>query len=62
MKMRSSDKVHGIGIDTGGTCTDAALPDLRGQQVVSASKRPAPHHCLDTSILQALADIYPVKS
>ena len=60
MKMRSIDKVYGIGIDTGGTYTDAVLLDLRGNQVIRASKRPTIHHCLEMSILQALEDIYPV--
>ncbi len=62
MKMRSGDKVYGIGIDTGGTYTDAALLDLRGQKVISASKRPTIHHCLEMRILQALEDIYSEKS
>ncbi|MGD9251514.1 MAG: hydantoinase/oxoprolinase N-terminal domain-containing protein [Desulfobacterales bacterium] len=60
MKTRSIDKVYGIGIDTGGTYTDAVLLDLREHQVITASKRPTIHHCLELSILQALEDIYPV--
>jgi len=59
MKIRSSDKVYGIGIDTGGTYTDAVLFDLRAHQVISVSKRPTIHHCLEQSIVQALEDILP---
>ena len=33
MKMGSSDPVYGIGIDTGGTYTDAVLFDLRKHQI-----------------------------
>jgi N-methylhydantoinase A/oxoprolinase/acetone carboxylase beta subunit len=29
MKTKSSDSVYGVGIDTGGTYTDAVLFDLR---------------------------------
>lgn len=57
MKICSSDKVYGIGIDTGGTYTDAVLFDLLKHQVISASKRPTVHHCLERSIVQALEDI-----
>jgi len=60
MKMSSKDTVYGIGIDTGGTYTDAVLFDLREYQVISVSKRPTIHHCLERSIVQALDDIFPV--
>ncbi len=60
MKNSSSDPVYGIGIDTGGTYTDAVLFDLRKRQVISVSKRPTAHHNLELSIDQALDDIYPV--
>jgi N-methylhydantoinase A/oxoprolinase/acetone carboxylase beta subunit len=60
MKISSSDTVYGIGIDTGGTYTDAVLFDLREHQVISISKRPTIHHCLERSIVQALDDIFPV--
>jgi N-methylhydantoinase A/oxoprolinase/acetone carboxylase beta subunit len=59
MKNSSSDTVYGIGIDTGGTYTDAVLFDLREHQVLSISKRPTIHHCLELSIVQALDDILP---
>lgn len=60
MKIGSSDTVYGIGIDTGGTYTDAVLFDLREHQVLSVSKRPTIHHCLELSIVQALDDVFPV--
>jgi len=59
MKIRSSEPVYGIGIDTGGTYTDAVLFDLREHQVINVSKRPTLHHCLERSIVQALEDILP---
>ncbi len=59
MKTKSSDTVYGIGIDTGGTYTDAVLFDLREHQVIRASKRPTIHHRLELSIVQALEDILP---
>jgi N-methylhydantoinase A/oxoprolinase/acetone carboxylase beta subunit len=59
MKTKSSDPVYGIGIDTGGTYTDAVLLDLQAHQVVRVSKRPTIHHRLDLSIVQALDDILP---
>jgi len=57
MTIRSIEPVYGIGIDTGGTYTDAVLFDLREHQVISTSKRPTIHHCLERSIVQALEDI-----
>jgi N-methylhydantoinase A/oxoprolinase/acetone carboxylase beta subunit len=60
MKISSSDTAYGIGIDTGGTYTDAVLFDLREHQVISVSKRPTLHHCLELSIVQALDDIFPI--
>ena len=57
MKNSSSDPVYGIGIDTGGTYTDAVLFDLRKRQVISVSKRPTAHHNLEISIDQALDDV-----
>ena len=59
MKTKSKNTVYGIGIDTGGTYTDAVLFDLREHQVIRVSKRPTLHHRLDLSIVQALNDILP---
>jgi N-methylhydantoinase A/oxoprolinase/acetone carboxylase beta subunit len=60
MKTISREPIYGIGIDTGGTYTDAVLFDLREHQVISVSKRPTIHHRLELSIVQALDDIFPV--
>ncbi len=60
MKTNSREPIYGIGIDTGGTYTDAVLFDLREHQVIRASKRPTIHHRLERSIVQALDDIFPV--
>jgi len=60
MRTNSCEPVFGIGVDTGGTYTDAVLFDLRKHQVISVSKRPTIHHCLEQSIVQALDDIFPV--
>jgi N-acetylglucosamine kinase-like BadF-type ATPase len=59
MKTISREPIYGIGIDTGGTYTDAVLFDLREHQVISVSKRPTIHHRLELSIVQALDDIFP---
>jgi N-methylhydantoinase A/oxoprolinase/acetone carboxylase beta subunit len=57
MKSNSREPIYAIGIDTGGTYTDAVLYDLREHQVISVSKRPTLHHCLERSIVQALDDV-----
>jgi N-methylhydantoinase A/oxoprolinase/acetone carboxylase beta subunit len=62
MKTKSSEPMYGIGIDTGGTYTDAVLFDLRERQVISVSKRPTIHHRLELSIVQALEDIFPIDN
>ena len=58
--MKSGPTAYGIGIDTGGTYTDAVLFDLGERQVIRVSKRPTIHHCLERSIVEALDDIFPV--
>jgi hypothetical protein len=55
MNIRSRDAVYGIGVDTGGTFTDAALFDLHEHQIISAINRPTFHHSLERSIVQPLA-------
>lgn len=41
-----SDQIIGLGIDTGGTFTDAAIVDLTEQKVVAKAKSPTTHHDL----------------
>jgi N-methylhydantoinase A/oxoprolinase/acetone carboxylase beta subunit len=61
MKTSSREQIYGIGIDTGGTFTDAVLFDLREHQVISVSKRPTLHHCLERSIALALDDVCSIE-
>ncbi|HCG03917.1 MAG TPA: hypothetical protein DEV75_01990, partial [Desulfovibrio sp.] len=35
-----------MGVDTGGTCTDAVLVDADTRRVVASAKRPTTHHDL----------------
>jgi N-methylhydantoinase A/oxoprolinase/acetone carboxylase beta subunit len=49
--------VYGIGIDTGGTYTDAVLMNLKTLQVVRTSKRPTVHHDLKKGIIEALTEV-----
>ena len=51
-----NDRSHRLGIDTGGTFTDAALVDGTGRLVASV-KAPTTHHDLITGILGALKGI-----
>ncbi len=46
-----------IGIDTGGTYTDAVLIDLANQTVLATAKEPTTHHHLALSIGNALATL-----
>ena len=43
-----------IGIDTGGTCTDAVLYDLEENRVLGQNKGLTTHHDLSQGILAAL--------
>lgn len=47
-----------IGIDTGGTYTDAVLLDRETGQIVCSSKKPTTHYNLATGTGQALADLF----
>ncbi|MDD2413949.1 MAG: hydantoinase/oxoprolinase family protein, partial [Eubacteriaceae bacterium] len=44
----------GLGIDTGGTCTDAVLYDLDRQHVLSRGETPTTKACLETGIARAI--------
>ena len=48
-----------IGIDTGGTCTDAVLYDLENHTVIGQSKALTTHSDLTQGILQALDGLDP---
>ncbi|MBG0776632.1 MAG: hydantoinase/oxoprolinase family protein [Desulfovibrionaceae bacterium] len=48
---------YGIGIDTGGTYTDAALMDLATGEVLAGAKRPTTHHDLALGIGAAVGAV-----
>ena len=45
---------HGVGIDTGGTYTDAVLMDLRTREVLRTAKTPTTHHDLRIGVERVL--------
>ena len=49
----------GIGIDTGGTCTDAVLYDFEARRVLAAAKALTTRHDLTEGILAALDQLPP---
>ncbi|BBO83658.1 hypothetical protein DSCO28_42240 [Desulfosarcina ovata subsp. sediminis] len=62
MQKFSSQPIYGIGIDTGGTYTDAVLVDLRSHAVLGVGKRPTMHHNLGQGIVDVLNDILSAKN
>ncbi|BFR47035.1 hydantoinase/oxoprolinase family protein [Nitratidesulfovibrio sp. HK-II] len=44
-----------MGVDTGGTCTDAVLVDADSRRVVASAKRPTTHHDLGRGMAGAMA-------
>jgi len=57
MRIRPSEAVYGIGIDTGGTFTDAVLLDLDTGQIIKTSKRPTTHFDVSLGVMAALTDV-----
>ncbi|WP_419662050.1 hydantoinase/oxoprolinase N-terminal domain-containing protein [Desulfosarcina variabilis] len=57
MQKAATKPAYGIGIDTGGTYTDAVLFDLSSQNVVRSAKRPTVHHNLQQGIVDVLDEI-----
>jgi len=53
----NSSTRYGIGIDTGGTYTDAVLIELGTRRVLNTGKRPTTHYDLRTGISRVLADV-----
>ena len=53
-----SEKKYGIGIDTGGTYTDAVLIDLDDKSVQATSKSPTTHFALSHGIALCLRDLF----
>ena len=48
----------GIGIDTGGTCTDAVICDLKDNQILATGKSQTTHEDLKIGIRKALGATY----
>ena len=46
-----------IGIDTGGTYTDAVLLDTHSSTVIATAKKPTPHYNLSVASAEALAEL-----
>ncbi len=57
MDSNETNYEYGIGIDTGGTYTDAVLMDLRTGQVLATSKHPTVHYDLGQGIAAALDEV-----
>jgi N-methylhydantoinase A/oxoprolinase/acetone carboxylase beta subunit len=52
--MVASSRRFGLGIDTGGTYTDAAIVDLDSKKVVAKAKAPTTYHDLAQGLIQAV--------
>jgi len=52
--MMKTDTNYGLGIDTGGTYTDAAIVNLSDKRVVTKAKSPTTHHDLRLGIQNAV--------
>ena len=48
---------YGIGVDTGGTFTDAVLLDLDSRQIIKTSKRPTTHYDISFGVMAVLAEV-----
>ena len=54
MEIEEKKKRYGVGIDTGGTFTDAVLVDLDSRDVLKTVKRPTTHYNVGCGVLEAL--------
>ncbi len=57
MKTEETKKRYGIGIDTGGTFTDAVLLDLDSRNIVKTVKRPTTHYNIGSGVLDSLSSL-----
>ncbi|MGD8543483.1 MAG: hydantoinase/oxoprolinase family protein, partial [Desulfobacteraceae bacterium] len=57
MSSGRTRKRYGIGVDTGGTFTDAVLLDLDTHQIIKTSKQPTTHYDISRGVMAALADV-----
>jgi N-methylhydantoinase A/oxoprolinase/acetone carboxylase beta subunit len=53
-RMATDERKLGLGIDTGGTYTDAAIVDLESKEVVAKAKAPTTYHDLAQGLVQAV--------
>ena len=53
-RLKNEGKKLGLGIDTGGTFTDAAIIDLREKRVLAKAKAPTTHHDLAIGLREAV--------
>jgi len=61
MKTESSERRVGLGIDTGGTYTDAVIVDLNMKKVLAKAKARTTHHNLALGIVQSLDNVLEVS-
>ncbi len=52
--MATDERKLGLGIDTGGTYTDAAIVDLESKEVLAKAKAPTTYHDLAQGLVQAV--------
>jgi len=57
MMTERIQKRYGIGVDTGGTFTDAVLLDLDTGRISKTSKRPTTHYDVSLGVMAALTDV-----
>jgi len=53
-RKHRSDRALGLGIDTGGTFTDAAVVDMASQEVLSKAKSPTTYHDLSIGLMASV--------
>ncbi len=53
----ANKKVYGLGMDTGGTYTDAAVVDLRDHKIIAKGKAPTTHQDLTVGLVEAVEQV-----
>ena len=57
MKIEEARKRYGVGIDTGGTFTDAVLLDLDSRNILKTVKCPTTHYNVGLGVVEALSSL-----